>query len=146
MCTFWTPTAQHPSYCWTGRAGVMNGLQSCVVGVFGSAHLAGICNLWKGKAWEDICLSLASRKKAAARDTSLAQVRQAGMRRALLASAMRLRADADVIQDMARQLPPLPEGQQREFQDTLELYGQTRMLLATLSHEQLAEVWPLHVQ
>ena len=63
-----------------------------------------------------------------------------GVRRALLESVIRLSCRDSVSSDMASVLGPLPEEELPSYHLTHELYGSTRMLLACLTREQLAQV------
>lgn len=63
-----------------------------------------------------------------------------GVRRALLESVVRLSCRDSVTADLATILEPLPEDELPSYQLTHELYGSTRMLLACLTKEQLAQV------
>ena len=55
-------------------------------------------------------------------------------------AALRLRCPPSVLADVEASLPCLPDFEQEHFAWTQELYGHTRMLLATLPREQLPEV------
>ena len=65
---------------------------------------------------------------------------QQGVRRALLESVVRLSCRDSVTADLATILEPVPEDELPSYQLTHELYGSTRMLLACLTKEQLAQV------
>lgn len=61
-------------------------------------------------------------------------------RRALLDGVIRLSCRTDVQQDVRRVLGPVPPDSLEAYSLAHELYGTTRMLLAVLEREQLAEV------
>ncbi len=61
-------------------------------------------------------------------------------RRALLDGVIRLSCRTDVQQDVRRVLGPVPPESLQAYSLAHELYGTTRMLLAVLEREQLAEV------
>lgn len=63
-----------------------------------------------------------------------------GVRRALLESVIRLSCKDSVTSDLVTVLGPLPKDELVSYQLTQELYGSTRMLLACLTAEQLAQV------
>ncbi|CAL8462413.1 g1946 [Coccomyxa elongata] len=113
--------------------------RSLVVGAVGEAHLEGIAELWQDSRWRDVVkeLNTGSKCGSAVRDPMLGEY---GVRRALLESVVRLSCRDSVTADLAIILEPLPEAELPSYQLTHELYGSTRMLLACLTNEQLAQV------
>lgn len=110
---------------------------SLVVGVVGSSHVSGMSRLWRSGEWRDIAdrATLAPTKSIKEEEPS-----QFGVRRALFDGVIRLTCRPDVSYDAAQTLGLPPTASMPAYEMTGEIYGTTRMLLATLDKDQLAEV------
>lgn len=118
------------------EASLNAGTDNLVVGVVGSSHISGMNRLWKNEAWQDI----AFRAFQLPSPTSHEEPDQIGVRRALFDGVIRLTCRPDVSYDVAMTLGSPPSESMEAYEITSELYGTTRMLLATLGKDQLAEV------
>lgn len=123
-------------------ASVAAGDNSLVVGVVGSSHLGGMQQLWKGDAWRDVIENekVLDVPVGATTSSEGETPAKSGVRRALFDGVIRLTCRADVSTDISETLDP-PTGEALEaYLMTSEIYGSSRMLLATLNEDQLAEV------
>lgn len=111
-----------------------NGL---VVGVVGSSHVPGMSRLWNEGIWQHIAEQASEMPDVKAEDE---EPRSFGIRRALFDGVIRLTCRPDVSYDAAMTLGPPPAASMDAYELTSELYGSTRMLLATLDREQLKTV------
>lgn len=113
------------------------GPDGLVVGVVGSSHVPGMSRLWKDDNWRTIAEHAMETPKAEFEDED---ARSFGIRRALFDGVIRLTCRPDVSYDAAMTLGPPPAASMDAYELTSELYGSTRMLLATLNREQLKKV------
>jgi hypothetical protein len=107
------------------------GAGRAVVGVLGSAHLAEVGRLLAAAAGgfaDDVEHLL----EEPAEDPPTE-----GVRRALLERLLALRMPEEVAAEAQTALGALPPGEMAAYSATMELYGSSRMLLATLSPQQL---------
>ena len=118
------------------EASLQAGSNALVVGVVGSSHLSGMKRLWKAGTWEGI----AAQAMHLPSDNRNESPIDFGVRRALFDGVIRLTCRPDVTYDAASTLGPPPRESMEAYELTSELYGSTRMLLATLDRDQLAEV------
>jgi len=114
------------------------GAGATVVGVVGSSHLGGMRRLWATDGWREVLASgaLELPKDCGEGESS----EQIGVRRALFDGVIRLTCRNDVTNDIYETLGPPPEESFDVYDLTHELYGSSRMLLATLGKDQLEEV------
>ncbi|KAL4449447.1 hypothetical protein ABPG77_007091 [Micractinium sp. CCAP 211/92] len=120
------------------QASLRCGEGGSVVGVVGASHLSGMQRLWDSGGWRQM---VAGGLLEAPRGPPVPESPDAtGVRRALLDGVIRLSCRTDVQQDVRRVLGPVPPGSLEAYSLAHELYGTTRMLLAVLEREQLAEV------
>jgi hypothetical protein len=114
------------------------GQGATVVGVVGSSHLSGMRRLWTTDGWREVVNSgaLELPKHCGEGETP----EQIGVRRALFDGVIRLTCRIDVTNDIYETLGPPPEESFDVYDLTHELYGSSRMLLATLGKDQLEEV------
>ena len=117
------------------EASVNAGKGSTIVGVVGAAHVPGMGKLWDSNSWKDI-----SAQAVQVPDPIDEDPRQFGIRRALFDAVIRLTCREDVSMDAAMTLGPPPAEAMDAYELTSELYGTTRMLLATLPRERLEKV------
>ncbi|KAH7620700.1 hypothetical protein NADE_003313 [Nannochloris sp. 'desiccata'] len=114
------------------------GAGAAVVGVVGSSHLGGMRRLWATDGWREVIASGALElPKHCGQGESPEQI---GVRRALFDGVIRLTCRIDVTNDIYETLGPPPEESFGVYDLTHELYGSSRMLLATLGKDQLEEV------
>lgn len=121
-------------------AALAAGPGATVVGVLGEAHLPGVRYLMQGGHWlsPEQLREVSSAPSAAPGGGGDAG--SAGVRRALVEAAVRLRCRPEVCAALDAALPPVPPDQLQQYLLTTELYGTCRMLLAGLSEAALAEV------
>lgn len=117
------------------EASVNAGEGNTVVGVVGGSHVSGMEKLWDSNSWKDIATQAAQVPGPVDEDP-----RQFGIRRALFDAVIRLTCRDDVSMDAAMTLGPPPPEAMDAYELTSELYGTTRMLLATLPREKLEMV------
>lgn len=117
------------------EASVNAGEGNTVVGVVGGSHVSGMEKLWDSNSWKDIATQAAQVPGPVNEDP-----RQFGIRRALFDAVIRLTCRDDVSMDAAMTLGPPPPEAMDAYELTSELYGTTRMLLATLPREKLEMV------
>lgn len=108
-----------------------------VVGVVGSSHVPGMLRLWNKDSWRTIAEQAIEVPNNKMEDE---EARSFGIRRALFDGVIRLTCRPDVSYDAAMTLGPPPAASMDAYELTSELYGSTRMLLATLDREQLKTV------
>jgi hypothetical protein len=108
-----------------------------VVGVVGASHLGGMRRLWAEGGWR--ALAAAAAEAPAARGEG-DPPEALGVRRALFDSFIRLSCTPSVSADVEATLPPPPPAAADAYDLALELYGNSRMLLAALGREALGEV------
>jgi hypothetical protein len=113
------------------------GSDGIVVGVVGSSHVPGMSRLWKEDSWQRISQDATDIPGRKAEDE---EPKSFGVRRALFDGVIRLTCRPDVSYDAAMTLGPPPAASMDAYELTSELYGSTRMLLATLDREQLKKV------
>jgi hypothetical protein len=109
--------------------------EAMVVGVVGSSHIPGMAKLWDTGSWTGIAAHATEIPAALDEDPRIF-----GIRRALFDAVIRMTCRGDVSMDAAMTLGPPPPEAMDAYELTSELYGSTRMLLATLSKEQLEMV------
>lgn len=119
------------------EAGAKAGSGALVVGVVGSSHLQGMSRLWEANTWSTIAEDACSVPHAGPEEK---EGESFGIRRALFDGVIRLTCRPDVTYDAAVTLGPPPANSMDAYELTSELYGSTRMLLATLDREQLKAV------
>ncbi|KAG1657671.1 hypothetical protein FOA52_013765 [Chlamydomonas sp. UWO 241] len=130
------------------RTGLLQGGPSApaksVVMVVGRSHMHGIRDLWEGARWAELVASddvssspLMAVPPAPSEDEAS---REAGVRRGLLHAVMRMLVTGEVMDDMETVLGPVPARQVVAVQAIEEIYGSSRMMLATLPHELLQQV------
>ena len=117
------------------EASVNAGEGHTIVGVVGASHVPGMTKLWESNAWEEIAARAAQVPDALDEDPE-----QFGIRRALFDAVIRMTCRGDVSIDAAMTLGPPPAEAMDAYELTSELYGTTRMLLATLPKEKLEKV------
>jgi hypothetical protein len=120
------------------KASLEAGPGAVVVGVVGSSHLGGMRRLWATDSWREVLASgaLELPKNCGQGETP----EQIGVRRALFDGVIRLTCRSDVTDDIYQTLGPPPEECFDVYDLTHEMYGSSRMLLATLGRDQLEEV------
>lgn len=116
-------------------ASIHAGPGNTVVGVVGASHVPGMSRLWETNSWPSIAA-----EATILPDPVDESPEQFGIRRALFDAVIRMTCRADVSMDAAMTLGPPPAEAMDAYELTSELYGTTRMLLATLSKEQLEKV------
>ena len=109
-----------------------------VVGVVGASHLSGMHQLWPEGTWREIIAAGAMELPEKRGDNETPE--QFGVRRALFDGVIRLTCRDDVTIDIAETLGEPPFASMEAYELTHELYGNSRMLLATLNRDQLEEV------
>lgn len=114
------------------------GAGSTVVGVVGESHLLGMKKLWASGEWRHIVANGALDMPDAQGEGEPPEA--IGVRRALFDGIIRLTCRVDVSIDISTTLGLPPASAMDAYALTSELYGSSRMLLATLEREQLAEV------
>lgn len=120
------------------KASIEAGSGACVVGVVGASHLSGMQQLWPGNKWRDVIAAGATELPERRGEDETPE--QFGVRRALFDGVIRLTCRDDVIIDIAETLGDPPLASMQAYELTHELYGSSRMLLATLGRDQLEEV------
>jgi len=118
------------------EASLNAGTGNLVVGVVGCSHVLGMNRLWNNETWQEIAFKAFQLPSS----TSHEEPEQIGVRRALFDGVIRLTCRPDVSYDAAMTLGSPPSASMEAYEITSELYGTTRMLLATLGKDQLAEV------
>ena len=118
-------------------ASMKAGSGSVVVGVVGASHIPGMSKLWESQSWSNIANDAVTAPTTRPEDE---RPESFGVRRALFDGVIRLTCRADVTYDAAMTLGPPPPESMDAYELTSELYGSTRMLLATLTREQLKQV------
>ncbi len=105
-----------------------------MVGVVGSAHLDAVCRLFESASgfMDEVDDLLAA--PAAVEDASL------GTRRAILERLLSLRCPPEVAAEAVGTLGELSFAHAAAYEDTHEVYGSARMLLACLPREQLPAI------
>lgn len=123
------------------EASLRAGPGGCVVGVVGASHLAGMRHLWEGGRWRQL---MAGGELLRMPDVEAAAAAEAperlAVRWALFRAVLRLTCRPDVIRDVRAVVGPVPPHLKHVYCLTAELYGSSRMLLAVLNPDQLAEV------
>jgi hypothetical protein len=123
------------------EASLRAGPGSCVVGVVGASHLAGMRHLWAGGRWPEL---VAGGEVLKMPDVEAARSREPperlGVRWALFRAVLRLTFRPDVNRDERAVVGPVPPELRHVYALAGELYGSSRMLLAVLDRDQLGEV------
>jgi len=134
------------------NASIKAGPQSLVVGVVGRGHLPGMADLWENNTWQDLLTTPPMDSNTSGDDDDNdSKSEEYGVRRALFDGILRLTCQSDVLDDVASKLPDLNfnfnQGSSSSsspaweaYHTTHEIYGNCRMLLATLSTEELKAV------
>ncbi|GAB4822441.1 hypothetical protein N2152v2_009487 [Parachlorella kessleri] len=123
------------------EASLSAGPGRCIVGVVGASHLAGMRHLWATGRWLELLNggeALEMPDIDALKQQESAE-RQA-VRWALFRAVLRLICRPDVLRDVRNVVGPAPRELRQAYGIAAELYGSTRMLLAVLDRDQLAEV------
>lgn len=128
-----------------------------VVGVLGEAHLPGLQSLWESGEWRALLdrMDGGSDSDSQLSDTTaysdgvggmetptpplLAPNEEVGVRHALLESVIRQKSVSSVVSDLRRALS-IPDESWEAYCWAHELYASPRMMLATLTREQLQRV------
>ena len=134
------------------NASIKAGPHSVVVGVVGRGHLPGMADLWENNTWQDLLTTTSMDSNTTGnRDMRMDNnSEEYGVRRALFDGILRLTCQSDVLDDVSRNLPELNLNSSQggsgsspaweAYHTTHEIYGNCRMLLATLSREELKAV------
>lgn len=123
------------------KASIEAGKGRLVVGVVGLSHMEGMAKLWKDQSWQriissDNIMDLSERGCKLQLET----FERIGVRRALFDSVIRLTCHNDVLNDINITLGEPSRQSLPSYLLTRELYGSSRMLLATLGKDQLSHV------
>ena len=123
------------------KASTEAGKGRLVVGVVGLSHIEGMAKLWKDQSWQHIISSGSIMdlpgKAFNLEDESPERI---GVRRALFDSVIRLTCHNDVLNDINATLGEPTARALPSYLLTRELYGSSRMLLATLEKDQLSHI------
>lgn len=118
------------------RAAKKIGEEGKVAGVIGAAHMAGVLRYLRSPNIDGNAALKVLQSGVPPEESP----QQQGVRRALLTSCLTLCCPAEVVTDCTATLGELPSVAQEAEQQTTEIYGSTRMLLAVLSKEELRKV------
>ncbi|GAX79476.1 hypothetical protein CEUSTIGMA_g6917.t1 [Chlamydomonas eustigma] len=125
------------------QAGIRSPIKKVVM-VVGDAHVQGLNKLWHGKRWREMVPELdigsASIMSSPSVGRTTVGAREDGVHRGLMHAMMRMMVTNEVLAHMEHVLGPVPDNQRQSFDAVEEIYGSSRMMLATLPPELLHKV------
>lgn len=107
----------------------------------GAEHINVMNDLWSSKMFLKVIEGMQSRQSDPKHIPDDANEHEnVGYKHAILESLVRLSASDQVLTDLKNEIGDVPEQYKNDYWFMLELYSSTRMLLATLNKEELAQV------
>lgn len=110
-----------------------------VVGIVGAEHVTNIKGLFENDKYKDI-MKLIDENILNLNECDKSMMSSPGVKRAILESYLNLSSKPGMISYLKSILEPISDEYINDYYYTLEVYGSTRMLLASLDRELLDQV------